>query len=111
MVTHLYTISIRIYTHHGSLQNTQLALLCILRYILTLLLLLLLLCRPRPPAEPPADLIRHVDLHPQLLGERPHEPRVLLEHPADDGQIETVVLVEQLLGLFPARDGPDGADG
>ena len=62
-----------------------------------------------PSAKAPPDLISHIHLDTQLFGERPHQSWVLLEHPADDGQIQA--LFQQLLGLFTARDGSDGADG
>ena len=70
---------------------------------------LALLRRPRPSAKSPSNLVGHVDLDPQFFSKRPDQTRILLEHPPDDSQIET--LLEQLLRLLAAGDGPDGANG
>ena len=44
---------------------------------------------PKKTKTYPSDLARHVDLNAQLLGKRPYQAWVLLEHPSYDCKIQS----------------------
>ena len=43
---------------------------------------------PWTTTEAPADLIRNVDFHTQLLGKAPYKRRILLEHPTHNDKVK-----------------------
>jgi len=100
----------------------SLADICSLSFLCVLLYLNLIFCRRTGHAtwaslllmsstasEAPSDLIGQVDLTVELLCERPHQARVLLECAATENSIETLLL-EKLVGLRSSRDAADAGD-
>ena len=63
---------------------------------------------PGPAAKTPSNLVGHIYFDSQIFSKSPNQSRILLEHPADDGEIDT--LLNQLLRLIAAGDGPDSAN-
>jgi len=71
--------------------------------LLDLPFLLLLLRCAWTPAKSPSDLVGDVDLHLQLFCPTPHQCRILLKHPACDGQVQA--FFKEVVRLDTAGDG------